>query len=75
MGTFRYTVVIEWDLDERAYVANVPALPVSTYGETRQDALRQAKDAIAVTIEGLRAAGQPVPAGDGDTVETVEVNV
>ena len=75
MGMFRYTVVIEWDPEERVFVATVPALPVSTYGKSRDEAIQQVRDAIAVTIEGLQAAGELVPPGDGDRVETVEVIV
>jgi len=72
---FRYTVVIEWDPEEKVYVATVPAFPVSTYGELREEALEKAKEAIAITIEGLQAVGQPVPEGDEDKVEVVEVSM
>ena len=75
MTTIRYTVVVEWDPMEEVYVATVPALPVSTYGETRKEALEKVKEAITVTIEGLRALEQPVPLGDEGTVETVEVTM
>lgn len=75
MKKFRYTVVIEWDLEEKVYVATVPAFPLSTYGETREEALEKVKEAIAITIEGLQSVGQPVPQGDEDKVEVVEVAV
>ena len=75
MTTVRYTVVLDWDAEEELYVATVPALSVSTYGDTRDDALKQVKEAIAVTVEGLQAAGQPVPQGDEGRVESVEVAV
>ena len=64
IGTVRYSVVIDWDDEEKLYVATVPALSVSTYGETREEALTQAREAITVTIEGLRDVGQPIPDGD-----------
>ena len=71
----RYTAVIEWDSEDRVYVATVPALRVSTYAETREEVLEKVKEAITVTIEGLQAVGQLVPQGDEDKVETVEVTV
>ena len=75
MKKLRYTVAIEWDPQDKVYVANVPALPVSTFGETREEALERVKEAITVTIEGLQSIGQPVPDGDGDKIETIEVTV
>jgi predicted RNase H-like HicB family nuclease len=52
--------VIDWDPEERVYVATVPALTVSTYGETHKEALRMAREAIDVTVEGLQSVGQPI---------------
>jgi predicted RNase H-like HicB family nuclease len=75
MRKLHYSVVLEWDEEEKLYVATVPALSVSSYGKTRSKALRNAKEAILVTVEGLKALGQPVPEGDAGTVELVEVTV
>jgi predicted RNase H-like HicB family nuclease len=75
MSKLRYSVVLEWDDTEQVFVAAVPALSVSTYGETREEALEKAREAILVTVEGLRAVGQPVPQGDCGKVELVEVTV
>jgi predicted RNase H-like HicB family nuclease len=75
MGNYRYSVVIEWDDEAQLFVATVPALTISTYGDTREEAITMAKEAIAVTVEGLRATGQPVPEGDAGKVELVEVTV
>ena len=61
MKKIRYTVVIDWEPEEQVYVATVPALAVSTYGETHEEALRMAREAIDVTVEGLRSLGQPIP--------------
>jgi predicted RNase H-like HicB family nuclease len=59
MSIVRYSVVLEWDEEEQLFVASVPALSVSTYGETRDEALANAREAIAVTLDGLQATGQP----------------
>jgi len=63
MGNVRYTVVIEWDESEKLYIATVPALSVGTYGESREEAIKSAREAVTVTIEGLRELGQPIPQG------------
>jgi len=58
----RYTVVLEPDTERRGYTVRVPALPgCITEGRTREEALANAKEAIAGFIEGLRKAGDPVP--------------
>ena len=75
MGKVRYSIVIEWDPIEEVYVATVPAFPVATQGKTWAEARANAEEAILVTVEGLQAIGQPVPAGDGDKVLVLEVAV
>ena len=75
MGNLSYSVVLEWDEAERLFTATVPAFAISTYGVDRQEALTKAKEAILVTIDGLQAAGQPVPQGDEGAVEILQVEV
>lgn len=58
----RYTVVLEPDEEGRGYTVRVPALPgCVTEGETREEALDNAREAILGFIEGLKKAGDPVP--------------
>jgi antitoxin HicB len=58
----KYTVVLERDADG-GYVAAVPALPgCFSQGETVEDALANAHEAIGVTLEDLSANGEPLPA-------------
>ena len=56
----RYTIVIE--RAPRNYAAYVPDLPgcVAT-GDTREDAVREIRQAISYHIESLREHGEPVP--------------
>ncbi len=69
----RYTVVLLPDPDG-GYVVTVPSLPgCVTQGDTREEALRNAQEAIEVYIEDCRAAGEPVPAENG--AEIVEVRI
>lgn len=60
MSNLRYSVVIDWDELEEVYVASVPALSVSTYGKSREQALENVREAVLVTVEGLREVGQPI---------------
>jgi predicted RNase H-like HicB family nuclease len=61
MGNVHYSVMLDWDEAEELFVDTVPALSIGTYGETREEAVEKAKEAIIVTIEGLREVGQPIP--------------
>ena len=56
----QYTIVIEKSL--RNYSAHVPDLPgcIAT-GATREDVVREMRQAIEFHIEGMRAQGDPVP--------------
>lgn len=63
MTLYRFTAVLEPD-EEEPYRFNVrvPALPgCLTYGESIQDALANAHEAIAGYVECLIAGGQSVP--------------
>ena len=62
MSEYRYTIILEPDPEEGGYTVTVPALPgCVTQGETIEEAIVMAKDAIRLFIETLIAEGQPVP--------------
>lgn len=66
----RYTVLITREDD--AYIVDVPALPgCHTYGDTIDEALANAREAIEVYIETLRDRGEPIP----EDTETQAVRV
>jgi len=53
----RYRVLIQRD-EDGAFVAEVPALPgCITQGKTREEALRNAQEAVQAYLESLRAHG------------------
>lgn len=57
----KYRVTIEQD-EDGVFVAEVPALPgCITQGNTRQEAIANAKEAIEVYLESLEAHGEPIP--------------
>lgn len=55
-------VLIYPDREDGGWVAEVPSLPgCITQGETREEVLLNAKDAIEVWLEGAQATGMPIP--------------
>ncbi len=61
MSHVKFRVRIEQD-EDGIFVAEVPALPgCISQGETRDDALANAEEAIALYIESLEAHGDPIP--------------
>lgn len=71
----RFKVLLAWDADDRAWVTYVPTLGyLSTYSDTRDEALSQTREAILGYLEAAAKEGLPVPPADADT-EVVEVEV
>jgi len=58
----RYSLIIDWDPDDRIFVVTVPDLPgCRTHGRTYEEAARNAQDAIESWIDAARADGQEPP--------------
>ena len=58
----KYTIILEPDTEEGGYTVIVPALPgCITQGDTIDECIRRAQEAITGYIESLRAAGEIVP--------------
>jgi len=71
----RFKVVLTQDKEDKVYVATVPAIPgCSTFGNTKEEALAMAEDAIKVTLEGLEATGQPLPEGNIEILRTARLS-
>jgi len=69
----KYRVLIEQD-EDGVYVAEVPSLPgCISQGRTRQQAVENIREAIAVYLESLEAHNEPIPPAISE--EVVEVNV
>ena len=57
----RYTVLLEPE-EDGGFVVSVPALPgCISQGDTREEALANIREAIAVYVEDCREAGDPAP--------------
>jgi len=60
--TRRYTIVLIPEPEEGGYSVLVPALPgCVTQGETVEEAIAMAQDAIAGWIEVAKKHGEPIP--------------
>ena len=71
----KYTVILETGR-ESGYVAYVPALKgCVSQGETRDEAVKNIKEAVEVYIEALLEDGLPVPTEAGRETLEVEVSV
>ncbi len=63
---YRYEIVIYWDDEHQAYVAEVPELPGCRARATdRLEALSHAQHAIEIWVETARECGDPVPQPHG----------
>jgi predicted RNase H-like HicB family nuclease len=64
-NSMRYTIILEQEADG-GYVATVPALPgCVSQGDTRDEVMRNIREAADLYIEDCIAAGDPVPTEAG----------
>ena len=62
----KYEIIIFWSDEDNAYVAEVPELPgCMADGQTYQEALANAEQAIQEWIETAQETGRPVPEPKG----------
>lgn len=55
-------VLLEWDPEAQAWVAYAPSLNgLSTFGDTREEALANTREAILGYLEAAKKAGIPIP--------------
>ena len=58
----QYTVLLTPDLEAGGYTVTVPLLPgCITEGDTLDEALENARDAIRLYLEDLQASGEAIP--------------
>lgn len=57
-----YSMVLEWDPEDRIYVVSVPELPdLHTHGETYEEAARKGAAFIETWVLTLRGEGDQLP--------------
>ncbi len=58
----RYSMIIEWSDEDKAYIVTVPELPgCITHGASYEEAVQQGQDAIDSWIDAAHAWGRAVP--------------
>ena len=71
--SYTFTIVLE-PAEEGGFVVTVPALPeVGTQGETYDEALRNAREAIELVIEDRLSRGEPIPGDVRPQLERITV--
>ena len=69
-----YTVILTPDREVGGCTVRVPALPgCNTQGDTIDETIANAREAIALYLEVLRERGEALPADTGDQAIRVEV--
>jgi predicted RNase H-like HicB family nuclease len=64
MGTqvLEYTVILRWGPDFQGYWVEVPALPgCVSQGKTKDEALKNVREAIELHVETMREDGLEIP--------------
>jgi antitoxin HicB len=62
MSRLTYSILLQPDPNEGGFTVTVPELPgIVTQGESFEEALAMARDAIALHVEGLAGDGLDVP--------------
>lgn len=73
--TRSFAVILEYE-EEGGFTVRVPALQeIVTYGETEDEAIAMAEDAIRLVLEDCAARGEPVPGEVSARVREVKVTV
>ncbi len=69
-----FQVLLEWDPEDEVWVTHVPALnALSTFGDTREEALANTREAIEGYLEAASKEGIPTP-GDHQ-IELLDLEV
>ena len=75
MHSYEYTIILHPDEEQGGYTITVPSLPgCITEGDSIEQAISMAKDAIQLYIESLIADGEPIPE-EHEHPQAIVVNV
>ena len=59
---YRYEIILYWSTEDAAFIAEVPELPgCMAHGDTQDEALHQAQEAMAAWIEVAQEIGRTIP--------------
>lgn len=63
---YRYEIIIYWSNEDGAFIAEVPELSgCMAHGDSSEDALKNAQEAIQLWIDTAREFGDPIPEPKG----------
>lgn len=63
---YKYEIIIYWSSEDEAFIAEVPELPgCMAHGDTPEDALKNAKEAIQLWIDVAKEFGDTIPEPKG----------
>ena len=63
----KYEIIIYWSKEDEAFIAEVPELSgCIAHGESPEDALKNAKEAIQLWIDTAKEFGDPIPEPKGE---------
>lgn len=63
---YNYGFEIFWSAEDEGYIATCPEFPgLSAFGETREEATKEAETALELFIEEYKAKGKPLPEPTG----------
>jgi predicted RNase H-like HicB family nuclease len=81
MKTYNFKVVVEPDEDFdghpsgwHAFCPALESLGGSTWGETREEALKNINEVVHMIVEEFVEEGRPLPEGPADSVEVEEIS-
>ena len=70
----QFVVLLEWDEAGKAWNVSLPAIEgCFTFGESVEEALRNAEEAIVLNLEDMAARGEALPRPDAVRAEVVAV--
>jgi predicted RNase H-like HicB family nuclease len=62
----RYEIILYWSRDDEAFIAEVPELPgCMAHGDSHEEALVNAKEAMALWLDTAKEHGDPIPQPKG----------
>jgi predicted RNase H-like HicB family nuclease len=60
-ANYKYRVEITYSEHDEGYIARVPELGCSAWGETVEEAAHEVQDSIEAHLQALRKLGRPIP--------------
>ncbi len=62
----KYEIIIYWSDEDQVFIADVPELPgCMAHGNTHEEALNSAKDALRLWMDTARECGDSIPEPKG----------